>query len=107
MKIAILPGDGIGPEIMREAVRVLDLLRQEGETIEYDYAPIGGAGYDAAGHPLPDATLRLAQDADAILFGAIGGAQKQSVAPAARARAGGLRSPPTPGVFRPTRPPLR
>ncbi len=73
MRIAILPGDGIGPEVVGEAVRVLDLLRREGLPIETGTAPIGGAGYDAARQPLPDATLELARDADAVLLGAVGG----------------------------------
>ena len=69
MKIALLPGDGIGPEIMAEAVKVLHALDLKFET---DTAPVGGAAYEAAGHPLPEATLRLAKAADAILFGAVG-----------------------------------
>jgi 3-isopropylmalate dehydrogenase len=69
MKIAVLPGDGIGPEIVKEAVKVLNRL---GEKFELEEAPVGGAGYEAAGHPLPDATLKLAKEADAILFGAVG-----------------------------------
>ncbi|NUU01201.1 3-isopropylmalate dehydrogenase [Herbaspirillum robiniae] len=69
MKIAILPGDGIGPEIVDQAVRVLNSL---GETFEMETAPVGGAGYEAHGHPLPDGTLKLAKEADAILFGAVG-----------------------------------
>ncbi len=69
MKIAILPGDGIGPEIMTEAVKVLNAL---GEKFEMETAPVGGAGYAASGHPLPEATLKLAKEADAILFGAVG-----------------------------------
>jgi len=73
MRIAILPGDGIGPEIVAEAVKVLDVLRAAGHAIETETAPIGGAGYDAAGHPLPPATLALARAADAILMGAVGG----------------------------------
>jgi 3-isopropylmalate dehydrogenase len=73
VKIAILPGDGIGPEIVAEAARVLDVLRREGLPIETEQAPIGGAGYDAARHPLPDATLALARAADAVLMGAVGG----------------------------------
>jgi 3-isopropylmalate dehydrogenase len=73
MKIAILPGDGIGPEIVREAERVLDVLADEGLPIETAHAPIGGAGHDAAGHPLPPATLELARTADAVLLGAVGG----------------------------------
>jgi 3-isopropylmalate dehydrogenase len=73
MKIAILPGDGIGPDIVAEAQKVLTRLHGEGVPIETETAPIGGAGYDAAGHPLPEATLRLAQQADAVLLGAVGG----------------------------------
>ena len=69
MKIAILPGDGIGPEIMAEAVKVLNALDLKFET---ETAPVGGAAYEAAGHPLPESTLKLAQAADAILFGAVG-----------------------------------
>jgi len=69
MKIAILPGDGIGPEIIEQAVRVLNALD---EKFEMETAPVGGAGYEAHGHPLPDATLALAKDADAVLFGAVG-----------------------------------
>jgi 3-isopropylmalate dehydrogenase len=69
MKIAILPGDGIGPEIIEQAVRVLNTL---GEKFEMETAPVGGAGYEAHGHPLPDGTLKLAKESDAILFGAVG-----------------------------------
>ena len=69
MKIAILPGDGIGPEIVAQAVRVLAALELPLETEE---AVVGGAAYEAHGHPLPDSTLKLAQAADAVLFGAVG-----------------------------------
>ncbi|AOK31490.1 MULTISPECIES: 3-isopropylmalate dehydrogenase [Burkholderia] len=69
MKIAVLPGDGIGPEIVNEAVKVLNALD---EKFELETAPVGGAGYEASGHPLPDATLKLAKEADAVLFGAVG-----------------------------------
>jgi 3-isopropylmalate dehydrogenase len=69
MKIAVLPGDGIGPEIIAEAVKVLNAL---GESFEMETAPVGGAGYEAKGHPLPEETLKLAQEADAILFGSVG-----------------------------------
>ena len=69
MNIAILPGDGIGPEIVTEAVRVLDALELPFNT---ETALVGGAAYEAHGHPLPEATLKLAQDADAVLFGAVG-----------------------------------
>ena len=73
MKIALLPGDGIGPEIVAEAAKLLERLRRDGLPIETETAPIGGAGYDAAGQPLPDATLKLAQAADAAVMGAVGG----------------------------------
>jgi 3-isopropylmalate dehydrogenase len=69
MKIAVLPGDGIGPEIVAEAVKVLKAL---GPTFQLEDAPVGGAAYDLSGHPLPPATLELAKSADAILFGAVG-----------------------------------
>ena len=68
-KIAVLPGDGIGNEIVAEAVKVLKVL---GEPFEMEFAPVGGAGYEAKGHPLPEDTLKLAKEADAILFGAVG-----------------------------------
>jgi len=69
MKIAILPGDGIGTEIVEQAVRVLNVLDLQLET---ETALVGGAAYEAHGHPLPDSTLQLAKDADAVLFGAVG-----------------------------------
>ncbi len=72
-KIAILPGDYIGIEVMAEAVKVLDLLRSEGEAIEYEFGVLGGAAYDAEGHPYPASTQKLAREADAILLGAVGG----------------------------------
>ncbi|MDH5539347.1 MAG: 3-isopropylmalate dehydrogenase [Rhizobacter sp.] len=69
MKIAILPGDGIGTEIVAQAVRVLNQLDL---SLETEQAAVGGAAYEAHGHPLPEATLKLAQAADAVLFGAVG-----------------------------------
>ena len=73
-KIAVLPGDGIGPEVVAEAVKVLERLRREfGLKIEMETALVGGAAYDAQGKPLPEATLKLAQAADAVLLGAVGG----------------------------------
>jgi 3-isopropylmalate dehydrogenase len=69
MKVAVLPGDGIGPEIVAEAVRVLKALELR---VELQEAPVGGAAYEAHGHPLPEATLKLAKAADAVLFGAVG-----------------------------------
>jgi 3-isopropylmalate dehydrogenase len=69
MRIAILPGDGIGPEIIAQAVK---LLRRLALPVEMHEAPVGGAGYAAAGDPLPAKTLALAKAADAVLFGAVG-----------------------------------
>ncbi|RVT41068.1 3-isopropylmalate dehydrogenase [Sphingobium algorifonticola] len=70
MLVALLPGDGIGPEIITQARRVLDALAIEG--LVYEEALVGGVAYKAVGHPLPPATLDLARRADAILFGAVG-----------------------------------
>ena len=73
-KILVLPGDGIGPEIVAEAVKVLANLRDAYDLdIDLDEALVGGAAIDATGGPLPDATLELAKEADAILLGAVGG----------------------------------
>ncbi len=91
MKIAVLPGDGIGPEIVAQAVKVLEALRSDGLKIELEYAHIGGAGYDAAGDPLPDATLKLAQQSDAVLLGAVGGYQYDKLARPLRPEQGLLR----------------
>jgi 3-isopropylmalate dehydrogenase len=70
MLIALLPGDGIGPEVVTEAKRLLDALNIDGLT--YEEAPVGGAAFKTLGHPLPPATLAVAKRADAILFGAVG-----------------------------------
>jgi 3-isopropylmalate dehydrogenase len=79
-KIAILPGDGIGPEIISEAVKVLQCLQADfGFAAELEESPVGGAGYDAYGKPLPDETLTLARDADAILLGSVGGPQWETL----------------------------
>ena len=75
MKICILPGDGIGPEIMAQALRVLDALKADGLAIETEQALIGGAAVDATGSPLPDATLKIARESDAVLLAAVGGPQ--------------------------------
>jgi 3-isopropylmalate dehydrogenase len=77
--ILILPGDGIGPEIVGEAIKVLDALIATGAEISYDTALIGGAAIDACGIPLPDSTLEKAQLADAILLGAVGGPKWESL----------------------------
>ena len=70
MKIAVLAGDGIGPEVTREAVRVLEALGLAG--LELVHAVVGGAAYHQTGHPLPAETLDIARSSDAILFGAVG-----------------------------------
>ena len=73
MKIAILPGDGIGPEIIAEAVKVLNAIASKFNlSLHMQHADVGGAAYEKHGHPLPPATLQLAQESDAVLFGAVG-----------------------------------
>ena len=91
MKIAVLPGDGIGPEIVAQAAKVLEALRRDGLKIEMEYAHIGGAGYDAAGDPLPEATLKLAKESDAVLLGAVGGYQYDTLPRPLRPEQGLLR----------------
>ena len=73
-KIAVLPGDGIGQEIVAEAVKVITCLQQDyGFKVELEEALVGGAAYDDSGSPLPESTMQLAKDADAVLLGAVGG----------------------------------
>jgi len=73
-KILILPGDGIGTEIVAQAHRVLERLREAGDLdVEFEHALIGGCAFDADGDPLPEQTLALAKEADAVLLGAVGG----------------------------------
>ncbi|MBU2591435.1 MAG: 3-isopropylmalate dehydrogenase, partial [Nitrospinae bacterium] len=73
-KILVIKGDGIGPEIVDEALIVLKKMAEKHAiSLEFQEALAGGAAYDATGHPLPDETLRLAKEADAILLGAVGG----------------------------------
>ena len=94
-KIAILSGDGIGPEIMAEAVKVLEVLQSvHGLSIAMEEAPVGGAGYDAHGHPLPAATLDVVRSADAVLLGSVGGPQWEQLERHLRPEQGllGLRS---------------
>ena len=91
-KIAVLPGDGIGPEIVAEAVKVLEVLKQNhGLNIEMENGTIGGAGYDAAGDPLPAETLALAKASDAVLLGAVGGPQYDTLERDLRPERGLLR----------------
>ncbi len=78
--VAILPGDGIGPEVIDQAVRVIEHLNQHaGAGLRCERAPVGGTAYDQHGHPLPPATLELAKRADAILLGAVGGPKWESL----------------------------
>ncbi|VAW88989.1 3-isopropylmalate dehydrogenase [hydrothermal vent metagenome] len=93
--IAVLPGDGIGPEITAEAVKVLEVLKaNHGLDIEMEKATVGGAGYDQHGHPLPPETLDLAKKSDAILLGAVGGYKWESLDISVRPEKGllGLRA---------------
>ena len=77
-KIAVLPGDGIGPEVITEAVKV---VRATTDQYDFEEAIIGGIAYDQTGHPLPPATLELCRNADAILMGAVGGPQWENIQP--------------------------
>jgi len=104
VKIAVLPGDGIGVDIVAEAVRVLERLRSEGLDVSIETAPIGGAGYDATGHPLPEATLELARRADAILLGAVGGPRYDALPRALRPEQGILAIRSALGLFANLRP---
>jgi 3-isopropylmalate dehydrogenase len=81
MKIAVLPGDGIGPEITEQAVRVLDALKLG---MQFDQAPVGGAAYDQSGEPLPSSTIKTCEAARAILFGSVGGPQYDTLERAKR-----------------------
>src|SRR5450631_87442 len=91
MKIAVLAGDGIGPEIIAQAMKALDVLRRDGLKLELEEAPYGGAGYDAHGDPLPESTLKLARAADAVLCGAVGGPQYDALPREKRPEQGILR----------------
>jgi 3-isopropylmalate dehydrogenase len=94
-KIAVLPGDGIGQEIVAEAIKVITCLQQDyGLKVELEEALVGGAAYDDSGSPLPDTTLQLAKEADAVLLGAVGGYKWESLDISVRPEKGllGLRS---------------
>ncbi len=104
MKIAVLPGDGIGPEIVAQAVKVLKALRGEGLKVEMEYAHIGGAGYDVVGDPFPPATEKLAKESDAVLLGAVGGYQYDNLPRPQRPEQGLLRIRKGLGLFANLRP---
>jgi 3-isopropylmalate dehydrogenase len=106
-KILVLPGDGIGPEIVAEAVKVIEALKaRHGLDVDIDEAAIGGAGYDVAGHPLPEATLSKARAADAILLGAVGGPQYDTLPRELRPERGLLAIRKELGLFANLRPAL-
>jgi 3-isopropylmalate dehydrogenase len=104
MKIAVLPGDGIGPEVTAEAVRVLKAVLGSGQAVELVEAPIGQAGIDSAGDPLPQATLEIARAADAILFGSAGMPGDEAIPFAMRPGASLLRLRQDLGLFANFRP---
>jgi 3-isopropylmalate dehydrogenase len=106
MKIAVLPGDGIGPEIVKQALKVLRALSREGQKFDLQEAPIGGAGYDAGGDPLPESTLALAKSADAVLLGAVGGPKYDALPRPMRPEQGLLRIRKELGLFANLRPAL-
>ncbi len=93
-KILVLPGDGIGPEIVAQAVKVLERLQGQGLDVALDEAPVGGAAIDVSGVPLPEETLEKAKTADAVLLGAVGGPKWESLDIAVRPEKGllGLRA---------------
>ncbi len=93
-KIAVLPGDGIGQEIIAEAVKVIEALKTHGLDVEMEQGLVGGTAYDETGSPLPEATLKLAKESDAILLGAVGGYKWESLDIAVRPEKGllGLRA---------------
>ncbi len=90
-KIAVLPGDGIGPEVMAEAVKVLDAVQKKfGFSLSYEWADVGGAAIDKTGEPLPAATLSVCEAADSILFGSVGGPKWENMPPAKQPERGSL-----------------
>jgi 3-isopropylmalate dehydrogenase len=104
MKIAILAGDGIGPEIVDQALKVFRALKSDGLALELEEAPFGGAGYDAHGDPLPPPTLALAMQADAVLCGAVGGPKYDALPRPMRPEQGILRIRKELGLFANLRP---
>jgi 3-isopropylmalate dehydrogenase len=106
MKIAVLAGDGIGPEIVAQALRVLKALARDGLALELEEAPFGGAGVDLHGDPLPEPTLKLARAADAVLCGAVGGPRYDALPRPQRPEQGILRMRKELGLFANLRPAL-
>lgn len=105
LKIAVLPGDGIGPEIVAEALKVLDVLNTHfGLDATWEEAAIGGAGYDESGDPYPEATQKLCKESDAVLLGAVGGPKWEPLDKPLRPEAGLLRIREDLGLFANYRP---
>jgi 3-isopropylmalate dehydrogenase len=103
--IAVLPGDGIGPEIIEQAVKVLKAFETKFSVqFNLEYAPIGGAGIDAAGVPLPDGTLKVAQDSDAVLMGSVGDFKYDNLDPKIRPEQGLLQIRKALGLYANLRP---
>ncbi|MFH1982170.1 MAG: 3-isopropylmalate dehydrogenase [Pseudomonadota bacterium] len=89
--IAVLPGDGIGPEVMAEAIKVLDVVQEKCRVrLTYTFADVGGIAYDKHGTPLPKETVDLCEASDAILFGSVGGPQWESLPPELQPERGSL-----------------
>ena len=104
-KVLVLPGDGIGPEIIASTMRVLEALQANGEIdVEFESATVGGGAYDETGSPLPDETLTLARQADAVLLGSVGGPKWDNVESAKRPERGLLDLRAALGVFANLRP---
>jgi len=90
-KIAVLPGDGIGPEVMKETIKVLEVTsRYFNIDFQCQYADVGGAAIDNHGDPLPANTLKLCEESDAILFGSVGGSKWENVPPEKQPERGSL-----------------
>jgi 3-isopropylmalate dehydrogenase len=106
MKIAVLPGDGIGTEIVAQAVKVLEVLRTDGLKVELEYAHLGGAAYDAERDPFPPTTEKLVLASDAVLLGAVGGYQYDTLPRPMRPEQGLLRIRKRLGLFANLRPAL-
>lgn len=105
LKIAVLPGDGIGKEIVDEALKVLEVLNKHFDlNAEWEEAAIGGAGYDESGDPYPEATRKLCRASDAVLLGAVGGPKWEPLAKALRPESGLLRIREDLGLFANYRP---
>ncbi len=90
-KIAVLPGDGIGPEVMKEAIKILNKISEKyNKKFEYEFADVGGIAIDNHNTPLPDETIKICENADAILFGSVGGPKWENLPPEKQPERGAL-----------------